>query len=165
MALKATFGSISNIHLYNPIYNQREIDLLRGNAALYIHGHSAGGTNPSLVEAMYLGLPIISFNVSYNKTTTENKAIYFSSTAELITRLTTTSENELCALRNEMKSISLRRYSWEVISNQYALLIKEALHKNKKNSIYSDIQKLDNHILERYQLAHLNNSELFYNKR
>ena len=165
MALKATFGSISNIHLYNPIYNQREIDLLRGNAALYIHGHSAGGTNPSLVEAMYLGLPIISYNVSYNKTTTENKAIYFSSTAELITRLTTTSENELCALRNEMKSISLRRYSWEVISNQYALLIKEALHKNKKNSIYSDIQKLDNHILERYQLAHLNNSELFYNKR
>lgn len=163
--LKERFSNISNIHLYDPIYNQREIDLIRGNAALYIHGHSAGGTNPSLVEAMYLGLPIISFNVSYNKTTTENKAIYFSTAEELIKQLKITSETELHALRNEMKSIALRRYTWDVISNQYALLIKEVLQTDKKNSVYSEIQKLDNDILEKYQLAHLKNTELFYNKR
>lgn len=163
--LKEKFSGIPNIHLYDPIYNQREIDLIRGNAALYIHGHSAGGTNPSLVEAMYLGLPIMSFDVSYNKTTTENKAIYFSTTKELIDQLKTTSTFELQILRNEMKSIALRRYTWAVISNQYALLIKEALQTNKKNSVYSELQKLDDEVLERYQLAHLKNTELFYNKR
>jgi glycosyltransferase involved in cell wall biosynthesis len=163
--LKVTFSNIPNIHLYDPIYNQREIDLIRGNAALYIHGHSAGGTNPSLVEAMYLGLPIMSFDVSYNKTTTENKAIYFSSSAVLIKQLNITSETELEYLRNEMKSIALRRYTWDVIASQYAVLIKEVLQTDKKNSVYSDVKKLDNQLLEKYQLAHLNNTELFYNKR
>jgi len=76
-SLKIKYSTCKNIHLYDPIYNQREIDLIRGNANLYVHGHSAGGTNPSLVEAMFLGLPIVSYNVSYNKTTTENKALYF----------------------------------------------------------------------------------------
>jgi len=163
--LKVTFSNIPNIHLYDPIYNQREIDLIRGNAALYIHGHSAGGTNPSLVEAMYLGLPIMSFDVSYNKTTTENKAIYFSSSAVLIKQLNITSETELEYLRNEMKSIALRRYTWDVIACQYAVMIKEVLQTDKKNSVYSDVKKLDNQLLEKYQLAHLNNTELFYNKR
>ncbi len=164
-ALKEKYSNIPNIHLYDPIYNQREIDLIRGNAALYIHGHSAGGTNPSLAEAMYLGLPIISFNVSYNKTTTEHKALYFSTTDQLIKKLKATSETKLKALGKEMKSIALRRYTWDAISNQYALLIKEALQTDKKNSVYSDIQKLDNDLLIDYHIAHLKNTELFYSKR
>lgn len=163
--LKIKFENTPNIFLLNPIYNQREIDLIRGNASLYIHGHSAGGTNPSLVEAMYLGLPIISFNVSYNKTTTENKAIYFSSTSELIEKLQNTNESELLQLRKEMRVIALKRYTWEIISNKYELLIKEALETEKKNSVYSEIQKLDQSILKRYQLSHLSHSELFYVKR
>lgn len=76
-SLKIKYSAYKNIFLYDPIYDQREIDLIRGNATFYVHGHSAGGTNPSLVEAMYLGLPVVSFNVSYNKTTTENKAFVF----------------------------------------------------------------------------------------
>jgi glycosyltransferase involved in cell wall biosynthesis len=165
IALKETYGNVPNIHLYDPIYNQRSIDLIRGNAALYIHGHSAGGTNPSLVEAMYLGLPIMSFNVSYNKTTTEHKATYFSTAEELIMKLNTTTETELDDMRKEMKSIALRRYTWDVIANQYDLLIKEALQTDKKNSVFSDIQKLDADVLDKYNLSHLKNSELFYNKR
>ena len=82
-SLKIKYSAFKNIFLYDPIYDQREIDLIRGNATFYVHGHSAGGTNPSLVEAMYLGLPVVSFNVSYNKTTTENKALYFSNELEL----------------------------------------------------------------------------------
>lgn len=165
MDLKEKFSNVSNIHLYDPIYNQREIDLIRGNAAIYIHGHSAGGTNPSLVEAMYLGLPIMSFKVSYNKTTTENKAIYFSTAEELITKLKDTTETELEILRKEMKSIALRRYTWGFISNQYDLLVKEALQTDKKKSIYSETNKLDNDFLDEYQMSHLKNAEMFYNKR
>ncbi|MCU0323619.1 MAG: DUF1972 domain-containing protein [Chitinophagaceae bacterium] len=57
--LRKQYQSFSNIILLDPIYNQRELDLLRSNCLVYVHGHSAGGTNPSLVEAMYLGLPVI----------------------------------------------------------------------------------------------------------
>jgi hypothetical protein len=103
--------------------------------------------------------------VSYNKTTTEHKALYFSTTEQLIKKLKTASETKLKEMRKEMKSIALRRYTWDAISNQYALLIKEALQTDKKNSVYSDIQKLDNDLLIDYHIAHLKNTELFYSKR
>jgi glycosyltransferase involved in cell wall biosynthesis len=163
--LKDSYSTFSNIHIYDPIYNQREIDLIRGNAALYIHGHSAGGTNPSLVEAMYLELPILAFNVSYNRTTTENKAAYFSNAEELVNQLKLVSETEMGILRKEMKSIALRRYTWEKISNQYDLLIKEAIAIDKKNSVYSEIQRLSPDFLDEYKLSHLQHNNLFYEKR
>ena len=43
--------------MLNLIYNQTVLDEIRSNAYVYLHGVSTGGTNPSLVEAMYLGLP------------------------------------------------------------------------------------------------------------
>src|SRR5690606_1240493 len=76
-----------NIHLLDPIYNQEQLNEIRSNCFLYIHGHSAGGTNPSLVEAMYLGLPILAFDVSYNKFTTKNTALYFKNKEEIIHNL------------------------------------------------------------------------------
>ncbi|WP_395051718.1 DUF1972 domain-containing protein [Flavobacterium sp.] len=163
--LKDKYINVKNIFLFDPIYNQREIDLIRGNAALYIHGHSAGGTNPSLVEAMYLGLPVITFNVSYNVTTTENKAIYFSSTEELIHLLDTITEATLENLGKEMKSIAMRRYTWSSISKQYELLIKEALSTSIKTSVFAETKNLSPSFLEEYQLSHLLNNNLFHEKR
>ena len=68
--LKNEYSSYKNIRLLNPIYDGHELNLLRSNCKLYIHGHSVGGTNPSLVEAMNLHLPIIAYDVLYNKETT-----------------------------------------------------------------------------------------------
>ncbi len=163
--LKEYYNKIENIFLYDPIYNQREIDLIRGNAAIYVHGHSAGGTNPSLVEAMYLGLPIMAFNVSYNKTTTENSALYFSNTEDLLDLLVKTTKIELNTMRNDLKSIALKRYTWEIIAHKYELLIDEALYSSKKLSIYGEINQLDDDLLQEYQIAHLKNNEMFYEKR
>ena len=53
--LKDCYNMKSNIHCINPIYDQSEIQRLRSNCSFYIHGHSAGGTNPSLVEMMFYG--------------------------------------------------------------------------------------------------------------
>ncbi|TRX36162.1 glycosyltransferase family 1 protein [Flavobacterium sp. ZT3R18] len=164
ISLKENYKDIKNIFLFDPIYDQREIDLIRSNAALYIHGHSAGGTNPSLVEAMFLTLPVIAYDVSYNKITTENKALYFGSSEDLITHLNTITELKLLELRIEMKAIASRRYTWKVISRQYELLIKEALLIDLKNSVLGEVQKLHPSILQEYQLSHFQNSILFYEK-
>jgi glycosyltransferase involved in cell wall biosynthesis len=165
ISLKNMYKNTPNIFLYDPIYNQREIDLIRSNANLYIHGHSAGGTNPSLVEAMSLSLPVIAFNVSYNKTTTENKTLYFSSSDDLIHHLSSLSDSKLEELRKEMKAIASRRYTWEIISRQYELLIKEAISIDLKNSVFAEVQKLNPSILQEYQLSHFQNSTLFYENR
>jgi glycosyltransferase involved in cell wall biosynthesis len=163
--LKETYQSIANITLFDPIYNQREIDLIRGNATLYIHGHSAGGTNPSLVEAMYLRLPVLAFKVSYNITTTENKAIYFSTSKELIQQLNAFTVEQEHDLKDEMKAIANRRYTWKVIAKQYELLIQEALVTKYKNSVHTDLSKLNPSFLQEYQLAHLHNNSMFYENR
>ncbi|WP_291287478.1 DUF1972 domain-containing protein [Flavobacterium sp.] len=160
--LKEKYKEDANIHLFDPIYDQREIDLIRGNATLYIHGHSAGGTNPSLVEAMYLKLPVFAFKVSYNITTTEGKAAYFSSVEDLVEKLDALSETKLANIGNEMFLIAKRRYTWKVISRLYELLIKEALLSKSKVRVCSELQNLDASFLQEFQLLHLQNNNLFY---
>lgn len=78
------YKNIANIKLLDSIYELDTLFTLRSHAACYVHGHSAGGTNPSLVEAMFFGCPIIAYNVIYNRETTQNQAYYFSSVDELV---------------------------------------------------------------------------------
>lgn len=160
--LKQKYKNAVNIHLLDPIYEQREIDLIRGNASLYIHGHSAGGTNPSLVEAMYLKLPVLAFKVSYNITTTEGKAVYFSSVEDLVGELNILSERELLNIAHQMSIIAERRYTWKTISRLYELLIKEAVSSKRKTCVSSELQSLETSFLQDYQLLHLQNSNFFY---
>ncbi|WP_252371300.1 DUF1972 domain-containing protein, partial [Escherichia coli] len=47
------YSRFSNIELIHPIYELEKLYVLRETCCGYIHGHSAGGTNPSLVEAMH----------------------------------------------------------------------------------------------------------------
>lgn len=110
-----------NLILLDPIYEQEILDELRGNCALYIHGHSVGGTNPSLVEAMSLKLCCIVFKVSYNIETTENKALYFSTSNELKQIIHSFENNSIDtkAYANKMYEISKRRYLWNEIVNKY----------------------------------------------
>lgn len=119
IALKTTYGDLPNLHLLDPIYEPTELNMLRSNCAVYIHGHSAGGTNPSLVEAMYLGLPIIAFDVIYNQVTTEFNAAYFKTKSDLLAQVLSLSAVDLKEFGLEMKRIADRRYTWAYISNKY----------------------------------------------
>lgn len=159
--LKEQYSKFENINLLDPIYNQETIDLIRGNASLYIHGHSAGGTNPSLVEAMFLCLPIISNGVSYNRTTTEHKAFYFSNEFELKNVIKNLTKENLqnCAL--QMKKIAERRYTWKKIAKKYSNLIEETFNAKNKTKVYPLISELDKNILEKYNVGHLKNVKLF----
>lgn len=118
------YSSFKNIYMLPPIYETKAINLLRSNCKLYIHGHSAGGTNPSLVEAMYLGLPIIASDVVYNRATTEDQAIYFKDSSDLVNKVIDIINNpdKLKCLGRRMKSIADRRYTWEIITDKYEAL-------------------------------------------
>jgi hypothetical protein len=109
--LKQRYDGFENIHLINPIYDQNILNQIRSNCHIYIHGHSAGGTNPSLVEAMYLRLPIFSFGVGYNRATTENKAKYFNNKEQLIELLKNIDESELKNVASDMKRIANENYT------------------------------------------------------
>jgi glycosyltransferase involved in cell wall biosynthesis len=122
--LKKTYSDFNNIFLIDPIYNQQILNQLRSNCHIYIHGHSAGGTNPSLVEAMYLELPIFSFGVNYNKESTQYEAKYFDNKLELNNLLTTINDMELIEIGKAMKKNALKFYNWSYVSKKYSELFK-----------------------------------------
>ncbi len=116
--LKEQYGQIDNIYLINSLYNLDELFALRNHCCLYVHGHSAGGTNPSLVEAMFFGMPILAFDVVYNRETTANKAYYFNN-AEELEKLLNIGKPELSENGKAMKKIAQTRYLWKKIAKRY----------------------------------------------
>ena len=121
--LQAQYASNPNITLLAPIYDQRQLNAYRAHCRLYLHGHSCGGTNPSLVEAMYLGLPIAAFDCNFNRETTENKALYFQDAISLRTLVKEKTAESLAAVASAMKEIADRRYTWKRIAQCYAKLL------------------------------------------
>jgi glycosyltransferase involved in cell wall biosynthesis len=122
--LRKLYRQYSNLYLLDPIYQHDELNMLRSNCALYVHGHSAGGTNPSLVEAMYLGLPVLSFGVIYNRITTQERAIYFETVEDIILALRKLPSLDLGQVAHDMKWIADMRYTWSIITKKYALAFK-----------------------------------------
>lgn len=117
--LKDIYEKYDHMYLYDAIYDQKILDILRSNAYVYIHGHSVGGTNPSLVEAMSLQLSILAFDVSYNRITTGNKALYFSDSNELLRLLRNTADDTYKKIGNDMLLMANENYLWKKIAQDY----------------------------------------------
>lgn len=106
------------VKITSAVYDIGVLNVLRSNCSIYLHGHSAGGTNPSLVEAMFFKKPILAFDCIYNRETTENKAEYFTSSQQLVNILNDGSK-DLSQNAILMHEIAERRYRWEIIARQY----------------------------------------------
>ncbi|MBQ9137430.1 MAG: DUF1972 domain-containing protein [Alistipes sp.] len=112
--LRAQYGEYDNITLSDPIYDLKTLFALRNNASRYIHGHSAGGTNPSLVEAMFFAREIVAYDVVYNRETTLGNALYFSDSESLATLLCQPS-----APNQKLYDIASALYTWSAIRTAY----------------------------------------------
>lgn len=115
--LKEKYSKFPNIIIQDPIYDIDILYALRKNAGMYIHGHSAGGTNPSLVEAMFFGCPILCYDVVYNRASTKEKAYYWADVEELVGLL---QRKDLCG--EIMRTIAQKEYTWKTITSQYEAL-------------------------------------------
>lgn len=120
--LKKKYSECKNIFMPGPIYDIDKLNILRSNCFAYIHGHSAGGTNPSLVEAMYAQISIVAFDIGYNRETTENKALYFKDADSLIRIVKSTDEKTLNEVALSLFEVAQRKYTWKKISQKYAEL-------------------------------------------
>ncbi len=112
--LKQEYSAFRNIHILDPIYDIDTLYALRKNAWAYVHGHSAGGTNPSLVEAMFFGMPILAFDVVYNRETTKGEACYWKSSDELVRLLEAGLPDG-----KRLEKLAKELYTWRQIARQY----------------------------------------------
>lgn len=115
--LRQKYESYGNIMIQSPIYDLDTLHVLRSCAGMYIHGHSAGGTNPSLVEAMQFPVPIVAFDCIYNRESTHNKALYFADSDALASALRDPSD--YAAIGQAMQDIAQREYQWSIIAKRY----------------------------------------------
>jgi glycosyltransferase involved in cell wall biosynthesis len=120
--LRSKYSGGSHTVLADPIYDGRRLNMLRANCSLYVHGHSAGGTNPSLIEAMQLRRAIAAFDVSYNRVTTDGRAAYFRTSAELSGIVCGMGEAERRRMGETLADIAARRYTWRRIAEEYERL-------------------------------------------
>lgn len=122
--LKHKYKTYPQIQFVGGIYNLEELNNLRYYSRLYFHGHSVGGTNPSLLEAMASNCLICANNNEFNKGVLKENAYYFSNSNEvtaLYEQLIKTNEQSLI----QNNTIAIRQeFSWDIINNKYYDLLK-----------------------------------------
>jgi len=110
----------NNIIFFGGIYNLQKLNHLRKNAKFYFHGHSVGGTNPSLLEAMSSSALIVAHDNIFNKNILNNDALYFKNSND-IEKILSYDQNELNRseiIQNNLKKIK-NIYDWEIINKKY----------------------------------------------
>lgn len=117
--LKEKFKNQKNINFVGGIYDLNILNNLRYYSNLYFHGHSVGGTNPSLLEAMASKTLIIANENEFNKSILKGNAYYFSTELDVKKHLLTLSKkDEYDKVDNCYKEIELK-YNWEIINKKY----------------------------------------------
>ena len=114
------------IHFIDGVYDKIKLAVIRKNAYLYIHGHSVGGTNPSLIEALSLTDINILYDVCFNKDIGANSCLYFKEKGSLTKILD--NEKELDRKRNYLatsaKEIIKNNFTWDIIVKKYKKILK-----------------------------------------
>lgn len=129
--LKNKFKNHNNIRFLGGIYNLEHLDNLRCFSKIYFHGHSVGGTNPSLLEAMASNALIAAHNNDFNKGVLKNNGLYFSNPNEVKTILETTIKRDnLHQIQNNFNEI-VHNFNWEKINGDYLQLFHDCMAKGK----------------------------------
>jgi glycosyltransferase involved in cell wall biosynthesis len=112
-------------------FNQERLNVLRYYCAAYFHGHSAGGTNPSLLEAMAASAPIYAHKNKFNQAVCGDDVCYFETSKELSALL---NEHVSVAgwaskINNNLNKIR-EVYSWDMVFEQYMNLFDKAVRRS-----------------------------------
>jgi len=117
------------IRFAGAIYDQVVVNNLRYYSALYFHGHSVGGTNPSLLEAMACQCNIAAHDNIFNKTVLTGFASYFSEAQDISTIIDGDTNSALISGRKQGNIEKIKTlYNWETIIDQYEQVFKVNAH-------------------------------------
>lgn len=126
---KLHFKSDNRIKFVGTVYDQELLKKIRENAYAYFHGHTVGGTNPSLIESLGSTDLNLLVDVGFNKEVAEDCALYWSqengNLARLIEEADQMSAAEIMRLGQKAKNRVHEVYTWEKICRQYEKVFLE----------------------------------------
>lgn len=117
--LQDKFKAYNNIIFVGPVYNLNKLNNLRYFSTLYFHGHTVGGTNPSLLEAMASNALICAHDNIFNKSILKENAFYFKSSKDISQILSSIDKtNSISFVNNNINEIN-EKFTWNKINGQY----------------------------------------------
>ena len=123
MEAKLHFSKDKRIKFVGTVYDRKLLKKIREKSYGYIHGHSVGGTNPSLLEALGSTNLNLLFDVCFSHEVAEDAALYWNkengNLAALINKVDAMSEEEIKELGRKARRRVHDSYSWCLISSQY----------------------------------------------
>ena len=114
------------IRLLGGIWDQVLLDQLYAHALTYLHGHSVGGTNPSLLRAMGAGTAVLAFDVSFNREVLGDTGAFFGDEETLRGALEAAEENrvETASRGRQGQERARLSYDWDAVAAGYELLLQ-----------------------------------------
>lgn len=116
----------SSIIFVGGIYDNETINNLRYFSLAYFHGHSVGGTNPSLLEAMACSCLVVAHDNEFNKSVLKENGVYFSKESDVAEIIAHADYNKEKYIEKNLDQIRTT-YSWDTIINQYEIFFKELI--------------------------------------
>lgn len=120
---KLHFKSDKRIKFVGTVYDQELLKKVRENAYAYFHGHTVGGTNPSLIEALGSTDLNLLVDVGFNKEVAEDCALYWSCDdsvlANLIDSADSMSADDIAEMGRKARKRVAEEYTWEKICRKY----------------------------------------------
>ncbi len=127
------YGKDERIHFLGAIFDPEITNTLRAFCKLYFHGHTVGGTNPSLLEAMANGSIIVAHDNEFNRAVLKQDAYYFKTAEDVLKLVVKSNGHKESALMVENNFVKIEeQYNWPNIVNMYEEFIIDCYNRSKK---------------------------------
>ncbi|TQJ30615.1 glycosyltransferase [Microbacterium sp. SLBN-146] len=120
-AVHAVASADDRIVMLGRVDDQAALDALYAHAHTYIHGHSVGGTNPSLLRAMGARTAVIAYDVEFNREVLDGHAWLFGNTRELARCIESVEQNgeSVRRMSDEVRERAASAFRWDDVADQY----------------------------------------------
>lgn len=116
-----------NIHFIGGVYDKEKLQVLRASSKSYWHGHSVGGTNPSLLEAMGSKNLCICHDNIFNREVVQENGLYFSNVLEATELFNIIETSDFSIYKEAVFNRAKSYFSWDIITNKYLDLAKNII--------------------------------------
>jgi glycosyltransferase involved in cell wall biosynthesis len=129
-SIVARYGQNPRIRFVGPIWERSRLDSLRCYSHLYFHGHSAGGTNPSLLDAMGCRALIVAHDNPFNRAVLEHDGLYFDDLRSLVAAIRDSGSTRERAAAIERNVERIRTvFNWDLVTEQYEAVFRHTIDR------------------------------------
>ena len=131
--LRCLAQSDERVRMVGAVWDQELLDALYAGSLTYVHGHSVGGTNPSLLRAMGAGAPVLAYDVVFNREVLGDTGLFWRDAPLLASKLAAAEADPEAAQERGRagRERAAARYTWQGVAEQYEMLCSDLLARRR----------------------------------